>query len=362
MRKGTLIAWTLAGALGVVIAASAQNTDALADEAAARELETARAELAATRSELAAVRTQLEQQRAGQAELAALRAELERARAELEQAAQEVATRAVVRGLDAGGEPRVFINRRFLAPRAALGAAVADAPGGALVTAVTPGGGAETAGVAVGDVIREIDGIGLAESGGTPSGALMTQMADIEPGATVRLGIERGGEDLELDVTTRPGDPFNLAAVAPFGEPTRVLDERIEVRRQDARPGAAFTGAGGDGAIEVLRAIRVAASPWGDMELVPMTEGLGRYFDTDEGLLVVRAPADAALGLRDGDVILGIGGRTPNSPEHAIRILSSFESGETIEFSLMREGRRTSVEYAVPGFEDATPEVRPLNR
>jgi S1-C subfamily serine protease len=84
------------------------------------------------------------------------------------------------------------------------------------------------------------------------------------------------------------------------------------------------------------------------MELVEITEALGRYFDTDEGLLVVHAPDDEGIDIEDGDVILAISDRTPNSPEHAIRILSSFEAGETIEFSLMRDGRRRTVEYVVP--------------
>lgn len=79
-----------------------------------------------------------------------------------------------------------------------------------------------------------------------------------------------------------------------------------------------------------------------------MSEALGRYFDTSEGLLVLSAPDDDAIDIQDGDVILSISGRTPNSPEHAIRILSSFESGETIEFSIMRDGRRDTVEYTVP--------------
>ena len=42
---------------------------------------------------------------------------------------------------------------------------------------------------------------------------------------------------------------------------------------------------------------------WGDAEFVTLTPGLGRYFGTEKGVLVARAPRDAALGLQDGDVI-----------------------------------------------------------
>jgi len=37
-----------------------------------------------------------------------------------------------------------------------------------------------------------------------------------------------------------------------------------------------------------------------------------------------QAPEGESLGLREGDVILDIGGRAPASPEHTLRILSSF--------------------------------------
>jgi len=39
----------------------------------------------------------------------------------------------------------------------------------------------------------------------------------------------------------------------------------------------------------------------GDMELVKLTERLGSYFGTDEGLLIVRAPQNEELKLQDGE-------------------------------------------------------------
>ena len=59
------------------------------------------------------------------------------------------------------------------------------------------------------------------------------------------------------------------------------------------------------------------------LELVPVTPKLGQYFGTDKGLLVVRAPAEAGAKLEEGDVLLTIGGRTPENPRHAFRILGS---------------------------------------
>ena len=50
----------------------------------------------------------------------------------------------------------------------------------------------------------------------------------------------------------------------------------------------------------------------------------------------------------DGDVILDIGGREPNSPEHALRILASFESGESLELAIMRNQDRQTLEVEFP--------------
>jgi len=91
---------------------------------------------------------------------------------------------------------------------------------------------------------------------------------------------------------------------------------------------------------------------FGSAELVPMTPKLGQYFGTDTGLLVVRAPDDSRLKLEDGDVIVDIDGRTPSSPSHALRILSSYQPGEKLKLNVLRAKKRMSFEITVP--EDAT--------
>jgi S1-C subfamily serine protease len=84
----------------------------------------------------------------------------------------------------------------------------------------------------------------------------------------------------------------------------------------------------------------------GDMELATLTAQLGRYFGTDKGVLVVRAPKD--FKLEDGDVILAIDGREPSSGSHATRILSSYQSGEKITIKLMRQQKTVNVETTLP--------------
>ena len=82
--------------------------------------------------------------------------------------------------------------------------------------------------------------------------------------------------------------------------------------------------------------------------MVELTEDLGRYFGTDEGFLVVSAPKGEKLKLRDGDVIQSIDGREPRSVSHTIRILSSYQSGETLEIKIMRDKRRQTLKIEMP--------------
>lgn len=56
-------------------------------------------------------------------------------------------------------------------------------------------------------------------------------------------------------------------------------------------------------ALPELRGAFMLHGPLTDMELVTLTPRLGSYFGTDQGVLVVRAPAGGALKLEDGDVI-----------------------------------------------------------
>jgi multidrug efflux pump subunit AcrA (membrane-fusion protein) len=86
----------------------------------------------------------------------------------------------------------------------------------------------------------------------------------------------------------------------------------------------------------------------GTMQLTALTPQLGRYFGTDRGVLVVRAPTHGVLQLQDGDVILSIGGRTPASPSQAIRILTSYDPGEKIRLVIMREHHRRDISVTLP--------------
>jgi S1-C subfamily serine protease len=265
---------------------------------------------------------------------------MEQARRDLEAAAREVSR------LSGGGARPVFrdFTLAFPPPRAMLGLTLdtSDAPNGARVLGVSPGGAAAEAGVVAGDVITAIDGVELA-GGDSARARLVEYMARVEPGKAVVLDVSRDGEAREITVEAR-GTNFTFATNA--------------LRAVPATPGAAASGAvqlGDNGYAvwsgtgpNIYRFGQFLGARWNDIELMPLSAELGRYFGTSEGLLVVRAPKDDAIGLVDGDVILDIGGREPTTPEHAMRILMSFEPGETLQFAIMRQQRRQTLEYAIP--------------
>lgn len=245
-------------------------------------------------------------------------AEIEQARQQLEAAARRIAELSV----DVA-EPAAGIAREYTMParRALLGVAIEEDERGVRVVGVSPGGGADDAGVEIGDIITAMDGASLVDGQGrSPAEILVTQMSNVAAGDTVALTIARDGDEHEVEVVTQ----------APRGP---AFDFTLPQGRRGDGPPLMFNRPFGR---------------WADMELVELTPGLGAYFGTEEGVLVVRAPSDTALGLQDGDVILEISGRAPTSVGHALRILGSFEPGERLELTIMREQRRQTLEVDLP--------------
>jgi S1-C subfamily serine protease len=91
----------------------------------------------------------------------------------------------------------------------------------------------------------------------------------------------------------------------------------------------------------------LSGSPLGRLELAPLNPDLGRYFGTEDGVLVISAPRDSALGLRGGDVVLAVDGREPSGPSHLLRILRSYETGETFKLDIMRNRKRETVQARI---------------
>jgi C-terminal processing protease CtpA/Prc len=291
-----------------------------------------------------------------QGELARMQAERELAEAQrrLEAAAREVAELSSQVGNQASRQILRFYSGAPGA-RALLGVQVDGAANtsGARVTAVSPGGAAEEAGIKVGDVITSIGGAAL-PAGADASRALVDRMRELEPGVKVKVAVLRDGKKQEFDVTPRaapamafggrPGiGPGGPVPDGPGGPRTQRFEFRGppgDVRAPVPANGVAFIpGVGFDD-----------GTRFAGMEFATLSERLGSYFCVKSGVLVVRAgPADGPWKLQDGDVILSIDGRTPTSAAHAGRILRSYTPGEKVKLRVQRDRRAQDIEVSATG-------------
>lgn len=206
---------------------------------------------------------------------------------------------------------------------------------GVAIVGVTPGSAADDAGLRSGDLITSINGENLgAPSADEATARLLDFMQGVENGDTLELGYIRDGKNGEVEVEPRPIAPQVFAFSGNGGE----------FVMPDAPAIAGMPRVGGPH--EVF--FRWKSDGWGDMELVELNEGLGQYFGTDEGLLVVSAPASDALQLEDGDVIQKIDGREPTDVRHALRILSSYQAGESLQLEIMRNKKRKTLDVEIP--------------
>jgi membrane-associated protease RseP (regulator of RpoE activity) len=229
---------------------------------------------------------------------------------------------------------RIVMNRRArLGIKVNLQARDTDSLG-AYVESVTPNGPAAAAGLRSGDLITKVDGKSVL-SGGAAAGdraarqslpglRLIELAARLEPSDTVAVEFLRGKDRR----TAGPGGGH------PF-----VMRFRGDGPHDDVRlPAGDFMDMGPGERFEFL-----AGSPLGDLELAPLNPDLGQYFGTTEGVLVIRAPKGGTLGLKGGDVVQAVDGRKPAGPSHLMRILRSYDRGETFKLDILRNRKRETV-------------------
>ena len=208
---------------------------------------------------------------------------------------------------------------------------------GVTILGVTPGSAASDAGLRSGDILTSVNDEALsADSAKTANKRLLEFMGGVEEGDVLKVEYMRDGKAGTVEVEPRvvadntfvwksEGGPKKLHAVpAPMAHPEMI-------GRYDMQFGLPWVESG-----------------LGELELVELNEGLGRYFGTDKGLLVVKAPKSDAFELRDGDVIQNIDGREPKDVRHAMRILGSYQAGEKLQLGIMRDKKKVKVNVEIP--------------
>lgn len=205
---------------------------------------------------------------------------------------------------------------------------------GVSVIGVTPGSAASEAGLRAGDIVTAVNSESLSAASAEEANArLLDFMRGVEEGDKLDIEYLRNGNVGTVEVEPRVIET-QAFVWAPDGGNFEMPHVRIAPEAGER--------------IRFINRFIWASNGWGDLELVELSEGLGRYFGTDSGLLVINAPKSDALKLQDGDVIQSIDGREPNSVGHAIRILGSYQPGEELELRIMRDKKRVTLNIEVP--------------
>jgi C-terminal processing protease CtpA/Prc len=260
------------------------------------------------------------------------RAKLDEARARLDKAAREVAELSTQLGRNERRE-FIFIDGDRGPRRAILGVQIDPQSGkdGARVRNVSPGGPGEEAGLLAGDVIVALDGKPV--TGGEDAGrALVDQMSTVKPDQKVKVVVLRAGKKKDVFVVARPmsfaggNRMFNVQAPEMGNALAGVIAGMPEMHQFRTNWPGEFAG----------------------LELASITPKLGAYFGATSGVLVVQAPEDGALKLEDGDVIQTIDGRKPDDGTHALRILRSYQSGEKLNITVLRQRKSLTLPVTMP--------------
>jgi C-terminal processing protease CtpA/Prc len=265
-------------------------------------------------------------------------AKLAQAQKRLEEAARQVAELSAQLGADA----RVHALRtEQMFRRGVIGLQLdpASGPEGVRVLEVSPGGPAAEAGVHRGDVITALNG--TPTTGSDSARKLVERTRELPPDAKVKLSIRRDGKAQEVELTTRPAFAFAFGfnngpgpVVVPPMPPIEIPD------------------------MSGLRYLNILSDETGGMQLATLTPELGSYFGTSKGVLVLKAPENDVFELKDGDVILSIDGREPQSGAHATRILRSYQPGEPINLKIMRQRHAMDINVKLPAAPPNEPQDR----
>jgi C-terminal processing protease CtpA/Prc len=327
---------------------------------------------------------------AQRAEMDKMHEELNHARRQLRETSREIARvnrEVALARTDGNSSSFVFAT----SSRPVIGVILGDADDvGVKVLGVSPDGPSERAGIKQGDVIVALGGRVLAavdESGNT-KGGLYIALQEMKANEPVIVSVERGDQTLDLTVVPELREPmtrhtisrFTSAPVAPSapGEVIRIksivvpeidtealaeqiVQIRIEIdERWVSMESGEFAPHDGEYEFEFHELSELGDFALSDANIwfgMPMTQGLklaeidpglGEYFKTDRGVLVLKAKTDNDLQLETGDVILQVGNTEVNSPAEFMRALRDFHSGDKFKMDIKRKRKNRTLTTVMP--------------
>ncbi len=239
-------------------------------------------------------------------------------------------------------------------PRLGFMASVED--DGWKIVSVVPESGAGEAGIQKGDVIVSIDGQSTGKDG---LGLTEFIAMDKAVGDVTEVVVDRAGEELALTVTAKVIDSPDIVMEMntnsnwfsksgnEFTFNASKFDEAFSGLHVDVEHLEKMIDGLGDKEIRVVTTTDAGAYFFSDSKMdqwlgknhhfSTITESLGKYFGTTQGVLVLEVDKDNKLGLKDGDVIQAINGQDVKSPKDVVKIMSGFKSGESFQVEIIRE-------------------------
>jgi len=331
-------------------------------------------------------------ERARQAEeVERMREELSRTHRELRETSRQVAQ--AHRDLVSSVKPVHRVRHINLGDRAVIGVILGQqTDDGIEIVGVSPDGPAEQAGLQAGDVLVSIGGVDLSGNNSESNRKTMYDVMDeVSDGEELALTVLRDNSIRDFTVRAETREPLAWQSliripdtpedVGEVGSSTKII-KRIVVPEMDREALAAevaelekqvedmkfsFIDMGefqkmteGDWEFEFddmsdfgLHALREADIWFGlpqalGLELAAINPELGDYFDTDRGVLVIRAKPDNAYTLQSGDVVLEIDATAVETPADLMRALRELNSGDTVEILIKRDRRDVTLQVAVP--------------
>jgi len=233
----------------------------------------------------------------------------------------------------------------------------AQAGTGAVVEEVREGSAASKAGIQKGDVIAEFDGERV--RGVRHLTRLVSETPD---GRTVKAAVVRDGKRVDLSVTPDSG------SMAAFDRKFDVLvpPMRFEGRRFEGGPDWApkipegpwaFKGRPGE-----MWGFRSEKGRLG-LRIQSLDGQLGDYFGVSKGVLVNAVDADspaAKAGLKAGDVVTSINGKSVEEPSELIEAVHEAGDGSTLAIDYTRDKKAQSTKAVLPKEEPV--ETKPRQR
>lgn len=204
---------------------------------------------------------------------------------------------------------------------------------GVLVAGVTKNSPAEKAGIAKGDVIETLNS--KAVEGTTE---LVNNVSRRKPGEVLTIVLMRDGRERTVRVTLgrRPRtteEEFTILPPKPRGPGKEAVPEPETPEQRPPR--SEFLPP-----LEHLR-LEFDRGRLG-VNVVDLNADLGGHFGTRKGVLVtdvVEGSAAEEAGIKAGDIIIAVDGKSVESREELVRVLGNRREGDKVELALLRKGK-----------------------